>query len=181
MSALVLVLGVVVRRRRRRDDDLHARRPTPTSVVRRTRDGSQTTLKVKPTYPTETAYLKFNVSGLAGPVQSATLRVYANSGMAWGFDAYTTTSSWTQTGLNYTNAPARTTKLGSFPSGNLTGWISLDVSSASSVACFLAIVTRLTPFGPPPSPSRRGVRLGDEASCRPQAHAPARPKVTPPS
>ena len=50
--------------------------------------------------------------------------------MAWGFDAYTTTSSWTETGLNYTNAPARTTKLGSFPSGNLTGWISLDVTAA---------------------------------------------------
>ena len=50
--------------------------------------------------------------------------------MAWGFDAYTTTSSWTETGLNYTNAPARTTKLGSFPSGNTTGWISLDVTAA---------------------------------------------------
>ena len=95
-----------------------------------TSNGSQTTLKVKPSNPTETAYLKFNVSGLTGSVQSATLRVYANSGLAWGFDAYNTTSSWTETGLNYTNAPARTTKLGSFPSGNLTGWISLDVTAA---------------------------------------------------
>ena len=95
-----------------------------------TNNGSRPTLKVKPSNPTETAYLKFNVSGLTGSVQSATLRVNALSGMSWGFDAYTTTSSWTETGLNYTNAPARTTKLGSFPSGNLTGWISLDVTAA---------------------------------------------------
>ena len=100
------------------------------SSTTNTNNGSQTTLKVKPTFPTETAYLKFNVSGPTGPVQSATLRVYANSGLAWGFDAYTTTSTWTETGLNYTNAPARTTKLGGFPSGNLTGWINLDVTTA---------------------------------------------------
>ena len=70
-----------------------------------TSNGSQTTLKVKPSNPTETAYVKFNVGGLTGPVQSATLRVYANSGLAWGFDAYATTSTWTETGLNYTKRP----------------------------------------------------------------------------
>ncbi len=48
--------------------------------------------------------------------------------MNWGFDAYTTSSSWTETALTYQNAPAAATKLGSFPSGALTGWISLDVT-----------------------------------------------------
>ncbi len=92
--------------------------------------GTASTLRVKPSSPTETAYLKFNVSGLSGAVQSATLRVNALSGLNWGFDAYTTSSSWTETALTYQNAPARATKLGSFPSGNLTGWISLDVTPA---------------------------------------------------
>ena len=63
-----------------------------------------------------------NVTGLTGPVQSATLRVNALSGLRWGFDAYSTTSTWTETGLTYQNAPARSaTKLGSFPSGTNTG------------------------------------------------------------
>jgi len=94
-------------------------------------NGTTTTLRVKPTFPTETAYLKFSVAGLTGSVQSATLRVYANSGLAWGFDAYTTTSTWTETGLTYQNAPApAATKLGSFPSGTATGWVSLDVTPA---------------------------------------------------
>src|SRR6478609_9311877 len=57
--------------------------------------GTSTTLKVKPQYPTETAYLKFNVSGLVGPVDTATLRVYVNTGALWGFDAYTfPTNTW---------------------------------------------------------------------------------------
>ena len=130
MCALVLGLGVTSGGAAVATTTFTAAADAYISSTTNTSNGSQTTLKVKPTYPTETAYLKFNVSGLTGSVQSATLRVYANSGLAWGFDAYNTTSSWTETGLNYTNAPARTTKLGSFPSGNLTGWISLDVTPA---------------------------------------------------
>ena len=86
---------------------------------------------MKPSNPPETAYLKFNVSGVSGAaVQSATLRVNALSGLAWGFDAYTTASTWTETALTSQNAPAPGTKLGSFPSGALTGWISVDVTAA---------------------------------------------------
>ena len=130
VCALVLGLGVTAGGAAVSTTTFTAAADAFVSSTSNTNNGSQTTLKVKPTYPTETAYLKFNVTGLTGSVQSATLRVNALSGMAWGFDAYTTTSSWTETGLNYTNAPARTTKLGSFPSGNPTGWISLDVTAA---------------------------------------------------
>ena len=91
-------------------------------------NGTATTLRIKPSFPAETSYLNFNVSGLTGAVQSATLRVYALSGMNWGFDAYTTGSSWTETGLTAQNAPATATNVGSFPNGALTGWISLDVT-----------------------------------------------------
>ena len=130
MCALVLGLGVTSGGAAVATTTFTAAADAWVSSSTNTNNGTQTTLKVKPSNPTETAYLKFNVSGLTGAVQSATLRVNALSGMSWGFDAYNTTSSWTETGLNYTNAPARTTKLGSFPSGNLTGWISLDVTAA---------------------------------------------------
>ncbi len=93
--------------------------------------GTATSLKVKPSYPGETAYLKFNVSGLSGPVQSAMLRVYAISGMNWGFDTYSVANTgWGESTLAYANAPALGAKLGSFPSGAVTGWIQLDVTSA---------------------------------------------------
>ena len=97
---------------------------------RTTNYGTASSLKLA-TSPAENAYLKFNVSGLSGPVQSATLRVYANSGLKWGFDAYSTpNTSWAESTLTYNNAPALGTKLGSFPSGALTGWIQLDVTPA---------------------------------------------------
>ena len=65
------------------------------------------------------------------PLQSATLRVFANSGLRWGFDAYSTpNTSWAESSLTYNNAPALGTKLGSFPSGTLTGWIQLNVTPA---------------------------------------------------
>ena len=100
------------------------------SGSRTTNYGTATTMKLA-TSPAETAYLKFNVSGVSGPVQSATLRVYANSGLKWGFDAYSTpNTSWAESSLTYNNAPALGTKLGSFPSGTLTGWIQLDVTPA---------------------------------------------------
>ena len=100
------------------------------SGSRSTNYGTASSLKLA-TSPAETAYLKFNLSGLSGPVQSATLRVYANSGLKWGFDAYSTANtSWTESTVTYNNAPALGTKLGSFPSGTQTGWIQLDVTPA---------------------------------------------------
>ncbi len=63
-------------------------------------NGTASTLRVKPSAPAETAYLKFNVSGLTGAVQTATLRVNALSGLRWGFDAYCPASrKWQGFGL----------------------------------------------------------------------------------
>lgn len=61
------------------------------------------------TGPTYEGYLKFNVSGVTGPVQSAVLRVYATSGAVNSVAVYGAGNSWTETGLTWNNKPARTT------------------------------------------------------------------------
>jgi parallel beta-helix repeat protein len=53
-------------------------------------------------------YLMFTISGVSGPVQSATLRVYATSSTVDGPAVYTTTNNWTETGITWNTRPART-------------------------------------------------------------------------
>jgi parallel beta-helix repeat protein len=53
-------------------------------------------------------YLKFTVSGIVGPVQSATLRVYSTSSTVDGPAVYATTNSWTETGITWNTRPALT-------------------------------------------------------------------------
>ena len=57
--------------------------------------GTATTLRVDAgSDPDITSYLRFNVSGVTGTVQSAKLRVYATTNSANGPAAYSTSSSW---------------------------------------------------------------------------------------
>ena len=56
----------------------------------------------------EDSFLRFTVSGAASGVQSAKLRVFAYTASVDGPAVYTTTNSWTETGLTWNNRPART-------------------------------------------------------------------------
>jgi chitodextrinase len=60
------------------------------------------------TDPAVDSYLKFTVSGLASPVQSAKLRLYAFSGTADGPAVYTTGTGWSESGVTWNNRPAST-------------------------------------------------------------------------
>jgi len=63
------------------------------------------------TDPDVESYLRFNVSGVTGTIQSAKLRVYAYSGTSNGPAVYTTGASWFETGpgaLTWSNRPLRT-------------------------------------------------------------------------
>jgi chitodextrinase len=62
------------------------------------------------TDPDVESYLTFNVTGVGGTVQSAKLRLYAFSGTSDGPAAYTTSSSWFESGpgaITWSNRPAR--------------------------------------------------------------------------
>ena len=81
--------------------------------------------------PITRSYLRFSVSGLNGAaVQSATLRIYANSKNSTGYTVNTlSNNTWTETGLTYNNAPASGTTIKTSTSISAGAWISVDVSS----------------------------------------------------
>jgi hypothetical protein len=79
--------------------------------------------------PLVRSYLRFNLQGIAGTVTKATLRVYANTSTSIGYDIHgVSDNSWSETTLNYTNAPAFGPVVGS--SGPFTGprWTEVDVT-----------------------------------------------------
>lgn len=81
----------------------------------------------------EESNLRFDVSGVSGQVQKATLRVYASSGTVDGPAVYQTTGAWTESELTWSNRPARSggaiDELGSIASGS---WAEYDVTTAVS-------------------------------------------------
>jgi hypothetical protein len=85
-------------------------------------------------------YLKFNVTGLSGTVESAKLRLYVANASDDGGAIYTvsnnyegTTTEWTESGLNWDNAPAiGGTALSVVGVASVGNWIELDVTTAIS-------------------------------------------------
>ena len=84
------------------------------------------------------SYLKFEVAGLTGPVQSAKLRMYVLNGSVNGLSVHEvsndflgTSNPWTETGITWNNAPAITgaplDSLAAITPGQL---IELDVTAA---------------------------------------------------
>ncbi len=52
------------------------------------------------------SFLRFNVQGIAGTINSATLRLYANNGSTLGYQVYPVTGSWSETVTTYSDKPA---------------------------------------------------------------------------
>lgn len=94
-----------------------------------TNSGTSTQLRVDGS-PLVRSYLRFNVQGLNGTVRRATLRVFANSGANSDCAAnIVTDNTWTETGINYNNAPSMSGALGSSGSFAAGVWISMDVTA----------------------------------------------------
>ena len=81
--------------------------------------------------PITNSYLRFAVSGLNGAaVQSATLRIYANSTSPAGFDVKAiSNNTWGETTINYGNAPAAGSTIKSVAAFGAGTWVNVDVSS----------------------------------------------------
>jgi len=87
--------------------DAYVRSDQPT-----TNFGTATTLRMKQSSPIYNSYLKFVVSSISGPVQSAKLRMKVTVASSSGGSVYSvsnnrtgTSQPWTQSNLNYNNAP----------------------------------------------------------------------------
>jgi glucose/arabinose dehydrogenase len=77
------------------------------------------------------SYLKFTVTGLAGPPSSAKLRLWVTDGSVTAGSAYLVPSTWTETGITWNNSPLITgaplSSIGSAPAG---AWVEFNVGSA---------------------------------------------------
>ncbi len=100
--------------------------------------GTKPTLQVKDAAKDFNAYVKFNLTGLNGAVQSATLRLWVTNGGPDGGRVYATspfypntTTQWLETGLKWSNAPAISgTALDTAGAVTAGRWIELDVTAA---------------------------------------------------
>jgi hypothetical protein len=80
--------------------------------------------------PVVRSYLRFNVQGLSGTVNKVTLRIFANSASSSSLVASgVSNNTWTETTINYNNAPAIGNTIGS--SGPITTgtWIIIDITA----------------------------------------------------
>jgi calcineurin-like phosphoesterase family protein/fibronectin type III domain protein len=91
--------------------------------------GSLTTLRIDGS-PIVRSYLRFTVQGLSGNVTRATLRIFANSASTSSCVANgVSDNTWSESAINYNNAPSLGSALGS-SSPIVTGqWISIDVTT----------------------------------------------------
>jgi len=114
--------------------DAYVKSSTPASTF-----GTTATLRArKSSSETMTSYLKFEVSGVSGPVQRATLRLYVTDASSDGGAVYSvsnkyegTTTSWIESGLNWNNAPAISgTALSSVSSAAAGVWVEFEVTPA---------------------------------------------------
>jgi unsaturated chondroitin disaccharide hydrolase len=93
--------------------------------------GSDPTLRIRAGEPEYRTYVKFAVTGLAGAVEHATLRLFVTDGSDDAGRVHATASGWTESGLTWSNAPAP-----SGPALDAAGaatdgtWIELDVTPA---------------------------------------------------
>lgn len=92
--------------------------------------GSGTSLHVDNS-PLTHSYLRFVVNGLNGAtVQSALLRIYANSANTTGFSVQTVSNdTWGETSITYSNAPAAGSTIGAPKAFTAGTWVEVNVSS----------------------------------------------------
>ncbi|HSD79322.1 MAG TPA: DNRLRE domain-containing protein [Solirubrobacteraceae bacterium] len=94
--------------------------------------GSVAWLRLRAATPTYLSYLTFDVSGLAGTVTSAKLRLYTTDASPDGGRVHVVTpGSWSEAGITYATAPALTAPpIAGFGSVLLDAWGQADVTSA---------------------------------------------------
>jgi hypothetical protein len=90
--------------------------------------GTLTTLRADAS-PDVHSYLRFDVQGLTGTVQRATILVFANSSSTSGININSLSdNTWSESTLNYNNAPPVGGSLGSVGGFTAPIWIRIDVT-----------------------------------------------------
>jgi hypothetical protein len=91
--------------------------------------GTASTIIVDTADPNGIAYVRFEVQGLAGPPQTATLRFYLSNGSTNGPRLVAVSdTSWSETGITWNNRPATGTTIGNVGTANVGTWMEYDVT-----------------------------------------------------
>jgi hypothetical protein len=122
--------------------------------------GGAAELRVRSESPTYHPYLKFAVSGVATSVVRATLRLFVTDDGPNGGSVHSVSSTWSETGLTWSNAPAiggtALDAAGAVTSGQ---WIELDVTPAVTGNGTWSVALQST--------STNSVRYGSRESANP--------------
>ena len=108
----------------------------------RTRNFGTTTTLLVARNGDKKAFIKFDLTSLpAGTIAGATLRVYPDTSDAAGVGGYaSTTTSWTETGITYSTAPAYGALLGTSGAATAGAWAQVNVGSAVTVRGLVTLV-----------------------------------------
>jgi len=80
--------------------------------------------------PIVRSYLRFNVQGLNGTINKVTLRIFANSASSSSLVVNSVSNNtWTETTINYNNAPPIGSSIGSFSPISAGVWINIDITA----------------------------------------------------
>ena len=115
---------------------------------------------------TYNSYLKFAIGGLGGPPSAAMLRLYVTDASPDGGSVFAVGSSWTETGLTWTNRPAiGGSSLASAGPTTVGKWVELNVTSAITPA---AIAGGFVSFALTTTSSNSSYYASREAANKPQ-------------
>jgi hypothetical protein len=102
------------------------------------------------TSPEIRSYLRFHVQGLTSPVTKATLRLWAQTTSNAAYEVRSVNdNTWTETTLNYNNAPPVGDVIGSSGAMNADTWTTVDVTSyitGNGIFSLALTSTSSTPF-----------------------------------
>src|ERR671914_1525142 len=89
--------------------------------------GTSTSLRVD-AVPVARAYVKFDLSALAGTVTKASLRLYATTGSRVGVSVRSSSAGWGERTITWANAPAPSTTARASGAFSSKAWKTIDVT-----------------------------------------------------
>jgi cell division septation protein DedD len=108
--------------------------------------------------PTANSYLRFDVQGLVGAVNSATLRLFVQTTSSAGFTAHQVAdNSWTEGGITFNNAPAIGAAINNSGSVTAGSYVEVDVTSYITGNGLVSLALTTTDTGLIIAQSREGV------------------------
>ncbi|MGB0388661.1 MAG: DUF7594 domain-containing protein [Ardenticatenaceae bacterium] len=131
--------------------DTYVRADEPTRTY-----GSRRSLRTDGS-PEINSYIHFDVENVTGAIQSATLRIYANSRSSVGYRVHgVTNNSWSESSTHFDNAPTIGSQIDSSGPVSRDSWTEVDVTNLVTSEGFVSFALTSTSSGAISYSSRQG-------------------------